>query len=307
MTPSEPNHAWPPLPLDAWDDTRATLQRWTQIVGKTRLALSPRENHWWHTALYMTARGLATSAMPAGGRALDIELDLLGHRLVARTSDGRATSFTLEPMSVAAFWDRYRSMLGELRVDARIWPYPVEVADATPFPDDHAHASYDPDAVHRFWQALLQMHRVLGSFRGRFLGKSSPVHFWWGSFDLACTLFSGREAPPHPGGVPNLSDAVTREAYSHECMSVGWWPGSLDGPVREPAFYAYAYPEPAGCVEAVIGPAAAGYDLEMREWILPYEAVRRSPHPDAMLAGFARSTYETVADLGGWDRESLER
>ncbi len=307
MTPSQPNDMWPPLPLDTWDDTRATLQRWTQILGKTRLALSPSQNHWWHTALYVTARGLATAAMPAERRTLDVELDLLHHRLVARTSDGGDASFALEPMTVAAFWHRYLRMLGELRVDARIWPHPVEVADVTPFPDDHAHASYDADAVRRFWGALLQVHHVLGSFRGRFLGKSSPVHFWWGSFDLACTLFSGREAPPHPGGTPNLSDAVTREAYSHECMSVGWWPGSLDGPVREPAFYAYAYPEPPGCIEAVIGPSAAAYHLELREWVLPYDVVRRSPDPDATLAEFAQTTYETVAELGGWDRKRLDR
>jgi len=245
--------------------------------------------------------------MPTDGPAVDIELDLLAHRLVARASDGETSSFPLEPMSVATFWARYRSLLHDLRITAPIWPHPVEVADATPFPDDRAHASYDRDAVERFRRALLQAHRVLESARWGFLGKSSPVHFWWGSFDLAWTRFSGREAPPHPGGVPNLSDAVTREAYSHECMSVGWWPGSVDGPVREPAFYAYAWPEPAGCAEAVIGPAAAGYHLGMREWILPYEAVRRSTDPDATVTEFVRTTYEVVADLGGWDRARLER
>lgn len=307
MTSSQPNASWPPLPLEAWEDTRATLHRWTQIVGKTRLALSPPENHWWHTTLRVTPRGLATPAMPADGRAVDIELDLLGHRLVARTSDGETTSFALEPMSVATFWDRYRSLLRDIRIDAPIWPHPVEVTDATPFPEDQAHTSYDHEAVERFRHLLLQAHRALDSVRGGFLGKSSPVQFWWGSFDLAWTRFSGRQAPPHPGGIPNLSDAVTREAYSHECMSVGWWPGSLDGPVREPAFYAYAYPEPPGCAEAVIGPSTAAYQLEMREWVLPYEAVRRSTDPDATLAEFVRTTYETVAGLGAWDRRRLER
>lgn len=306
MTSQSRSTAWPALPLDAWDDTRATLQLWTQMLGKTRLALSPWENHWWHTALYVTARGLATSLMPAAGRALDLELDLVAHRLSARASDGAHAWIPLEPVPVATFYERYRAMLRGLDVDVRIWPQPVEIADAIPFNRDHVHRAYDADAARRFHGALVQMDRVLRAFRGRFSGKSSPVHFWWGSFDLALTRFSGRAAPPHPGGVPNVSDAVTREAYSRECMSVGWWPGNSDGPVREPAFYAYAYPEPAGCAEAAVRPAGAGYHPELREWVLPYDAVRAAPDPDAALTDFAQSTYETVATLGDWDRAALE-
>ena len=293
--------AWPALPLAGWADTYATLHRWLQIVGKTRLALAPVQNHWWHTTLYVTARGLATSPMPDGARELEVELDL-----VARSSDGRTRTLPHVPRSVAEFLDAYRRMLAELDAAPRIWPVPVELPDRLRFDADHEHASYDPDAAHRCWRVLARADRVLKAFRGRFLGKCSPSHFWWGSFDLACTRFSGRPAPPHPGGVPNCPDYVTREAYSHECISVGWWPGNVGG-LEEPAFYAYAYPEPAGCAAAPIEPADAYYHATMHEWILPYEAVRAAADPDAAVRAFCESTYAAAADRGGWDRRALER
>ena len=290
-----------------WEDTRATLHLWTQMVGKTRLALSPMENHWWQVALYVTARGIWTSPMPFGNRTLDIEFDFIDHKLVARTNEGAMRSLPLEPQPVADFYERYRTMLRALGIDAAIWPLPSEIADAIPFPQDRTHASYDPGAARRFWDVLVQVDRVLKEYRGLYLGKSSPVHFWWGGLDLACTRFSGRPAPLHPGGIPNIPDSVTREAYSHECMSVGFWPGMPGTPIQEPVFYAYAYPEPPGCPEAMIRPPAAGYHAGFREWVLPYEAVRSAPDPDAALFDFAQSTYETVAELGGWDRKALER
>jgi hypothetical protein len=296
---------WPELPLEAWQATRDTLHLWTQLVGKTRLALSPSENHWWHVALNVTARGLGTPPMPCGGRTLEIEFDFLEKSLVARTSEGRTESIPLAPQSVAAFYKHYRAMLHALDVECRIRPVPTEVADPIPFHEDREHAAFDAGAARRFFEALAQADRVMRVFRGRFVGKSSPVHFWWGGFDLACTRFSGRKAPPHPGGVPNVPDVVAREAYSHECISLGWWPGGA--PVLEPAFYAYAYPEPPGCPEAAIGPSAASYHPGLREWILPYEAVRRAPDPEAAVLEFAQSTYEAAATLGRWDRAGLER
>jgi len=299
--------AWPPLPLDAWEPTRATLHRWLQIVGKTRLALAPMQNHWWQVVLYLSARGMTTTPMPCGERTIEVEFDFIDHQLTARTSDGAAASLALMPRSVADFYVEYRELLRGLGVKPRIWPQPVEIANALPFPLDREHAAYDAHAARRFWRIIAQTDRVLKEFRGRFLGKCSPVHFWWGSFDLACTRFSGRPAPRHPGGIPNMSDAVTREAYSHECISVGWWPGGGGAPVVEPAFYAYAYPEPAGCPEATIRPAAASYHLGQRQWILPYEAVRLAANRDAALMEFAQSTYDVAADLGGWDRAALER
>ncbi|HYC52793.1 MAG TPA: DUF5996 family protein, partial [Gemmatimonadaceae bacterium] len=265
---------WPALPLAEWQATYATLHRWMQIVGKTRLALAPMQNHWWQVPLYVTVRGIATSPMPCRRFDLEIEFDFVDHLLVARTSLGMRQSLPLEPQSVAAFYRNYQSLLASLGVEVAIWPVPVELPDALPFTDDAIHASYDPDAARRCWRVLRQMDRVLKAFRARFLGKSSPSHFWWGSFDLACTLFSGRRAPRHPGGFPNLPDRVTVEAYSHECFSGGWWPGTPDGPVAEPAFYAYAYPEPPGYGEASIDPAGARYDDGMHEWILPYAVVR---------------------------------
>jgi len=299
--------AWPALPLEAWQDTYATLHMWTQIVGKTRLALAPMENHWWQVVLLPTARGLVAPAMPAGARTFDVELDFIDHRLVARTSDGTRRELQLGPMPVAEFYRRYRALLDELGIVARFVARPNEVAEAIPFAEDTKHASYDPDAAQRCWRIIAQGARVLRTFRSRFVGKCSPAHFWWGAFDLSCTRFSGRPAPPHPGGFPNLPDRITREAYSHECISAGWWPGNPGGPVREPAFYAYAYPEPVGCPAASIRPRAASYHPDLREWVLPYEAVRMATDPDAMLLEFLQSTYDVAADLGGWDRSALER
>jgi len=299
--------AWPDLPLEAWRDTRDTLHRWTQMVGKTQLALAPMQNHWWQVAMHGTARGLTTRAMPAGERTLEIEFDFVDHRLVGRTSDGGVRTLALAPKSVADFYAEYREMLSALGVEAHIWPVTVEMAEAERFTDDRRHASYDADAVQRCWRILTRTQRALERFRSGFVGKCSPAHFWWGGFDLACTRFSGRKAPPHPGGIPHLADRVTRESYSHECISAGWWPGNAEGSVREPAFYAYAYPEPAGCAQAPVRPAPAGYNQELREWILPYAAMRRSPDPDAALSEFLASTYEAAAELGEWDRAGLER
>ena len=304
---SEPaaQEEWPPLPFDEWEDTLATLHRWTQMVGKTRLALAPMTNHWWQVTLYLTARGLTTSPMPVGQRTVEIEFDFLDHVLAARTSDGASRRMRLAPRSVADFHREYRTLLRSLDVEAKIWPVPVEMPEAVPFTDDVVHASYDADAAHRCFRVLAQADRVLKEFRGGFLGKCSPVHFWWGGFDLSCTRFSGRRAPPHPGGLPNLADRVMREAYSHECISAGWWPGG--GVLREPAFYAYAYAEPAGLSAAAIRPREAYYHRELREFILPYDAVRTAARPDEMLLAFLQSTYEAAADLLGWDRAALER
>ena len=296
---------WPELSLDAWLPTYATLHRWTQIVGKTRLALSPFQNHWWHCALYVSASGLTTSPMPFGGGNVEMEFDFLNDVLVARTSDGRTGSLRLESKSVADFYDEYRAMLRALDMDVWFHPAPNEVADATPFAEDRRHASYDGGAVRRWWQALGGVDQALKQFRGEFVGKCSPSHFWWGAFDLACTRFSGRRAPPHPGGIPNCPNYVMREAYSHECISAGWWPGMPESPVAEAAFYAYAYPEPDGCNKARIRPLAASYHTGMREWILPYEAVRTSRDPRGMIMEFLESTYEAGATLGHWDIEAL--
>jgi hypothetical protein len=298
--------AWPALPLGAWQDTYATLHRWLQIVGKTRLALAPMQNHWWQVTLYLTSRGLGTSPMPAGDKMLEIELDFIDHQLVARTSNGDARALPLAPRAVADFYDEYMRALRELGVRPRVRPVPVELADVLPFPDDREHRSYDADAAQRCWRVLLAADAALKEFRGRFIGKSSPSHFFWGSFDLACTRFSGRRAPPHPGGVPNCPDYVTREAYSHECISAGWWPGSVGSPVPEPAFYAYAYPEPAGCPTVPIAPDGASYNTAMHEWILPYERVRAAADPHGMLLEFFESTYAAAATLAGWNRVELE-
>jgi len=304
---SGPAEAWPPLPLEPWEDTCNTLQLWTQIVGKTRLALAPMQNHWWQVPLYVTARGLGTSPIPHGERTFEVDFDFVDHRLLVRTSDGQAGSLPLAPRTVAAFYGRYLEVLRSLGIEVQIRLLPNEVSNPRPFDQDDVHGSYDPDAARRFWRILVQADRVLKEFRGRFLGKCSPVHFWWGSFDLSCTRFSGRRAPPHPGGVPNLPDWVTREAYSHECISAGWWPGNGGGAVREAAFYAYSYPEPPGCPQASIRPAEASYHAVMHEWILPYAAVLRAPSPDALVLDFLSSTYQAAARLGGWDQAGLER
>lgn len=296
---------WPPLPLAEWQQTCTTFQRWMQMVGKTRLALAPMQNHWWHVTLYLTARGLTTSPMPYRGRAIEVEFDLLDHLLVARTSDGATRTLPLVPRSVADFYQEYRALLRALDVEARIWPVPQELADATPFPEDRVHAAYDADAAQRYWRILVQADRLLKQFRTGFVGKCSPSHVWWGALDLACTRFSGRTAPPHPGGFPNLADWVMREGYSHECISAGWWPGTIGGAVDEPAFYAYAYPEPDGCAAAPVRPAACRYHPVMREWILPYEAVRTATEPDRAVLEFLESTYQAAATLAGWDRAAL--
>jgi uncharacterized protein DUF5996 len=299
--------AWPALPLERWADTYATLHRWSQIVGKTRLALSPMENHYWQVALYTTARGLTTSPMPYRDRFLQVDFDFIDHQLVARTSDPEVRTIALAPKSVAEFHREYLDLLRSLDIEIRIRPMPNEIPDAVPFPEDHAHASYDGNAARDFWRALTQVDRVMKQFRNRFLGKQSPVHFWWGSFDLAGTRFSGRTAPPHPGGIPNLPDRVTRESYSHECMSVGFWPGLPGSPIAEAVFYAYIYPEPAGFSGATLGPEGAVYETTFREWILPYETVRQAQDPGAMLLEFLQSAYENAAQLAAWDRAALER
>jgi len=293
------------LPDAAWGKTHATLHMWMQIVGKTRLALAPMENHWWQVALYVTARGLTTSPMPYGSLTLEVEFDFLSHALLIRTSRGEEKSLALGPMSVAEFFARYRSCLRELNIEPAIMPSPVEVEIATPFARDYEHAFYDPDAALRCWQIIAGTHRVMKRFRGGFGGKQSPVHFFWGSFDLAATRFSGRRAPTHPGGAPNCPDRVMIEAYSHECSSAGFWPG--DGAFHQPAFYAYAYPEPEGYAARSIEPAGAHYDLQAKEFLLPYDAFRKASHPEDMLLRFFQSTYEAAAELGRWDRASLDR
>lgn len=299
--------AWPRLTFDEWAPTQSTLHRWTQIVGKTRLAFAPMENHWWQVVLYVTDRGLTTSPIPYNGRTFDLSFDFVDHRLVALTSDGDERSITLAPRSVADFYSEYMSMLRSLDIEAHLYGKPVEIGDATPFAVDNAHASYDADAAHRFWRILLNSDRLFRVFRGRFLGKSSPSHFWWGGFDLACTRFSGRRGPEYPGKIPNCPDYVMKEAYSHECLSAGWWPGSVDAPVTEPMFYAYSYPEPAGFDVASVRPDGAYYHRDMREWFLPYEVVRSSADPDTAVLEFLQSTYEAGANLANWDRASLER
>lgn len=297
--------AWPPLPLEAWRPTYETLHLWTQVVGKVSLALAPMVNHWWQVALRVDARGLATPPLPYDGGLAQLRFDFHDHQLRIETLGGAARAVALAPRSVADFHREVMATLRDVGVGVRIMRRPVELAEVIPFDEDETHAAYDADAAHRFWLALAQAARVLERFRGRFVGKCSPVHFWWGSFDLSCTRFSGRPAPPHPGGIPNLADWVTREAYSHECISAGWWPGG--GAVSEPAFYAYAYPEPPGCPEAPIRPEAGAYHVQLREWVLPYEAVRTAPDPDAAALAFLESTYDAAARLGGWDRAALER
>ena len=293
---------WPELTLMAWQDTRDTLQLWTQVVGKVRLALEPMLNHWWQVPLYVSARGLSTSLMHAGGRGLEIEFDFVDHALYLRTSDGQVETVALEPRSVASFYQATMQCLRELAVEVTIFPQPVELVEAIPFPEDDTHRSYDAEAVERFWLALLQSHRVMAQFRSRFIGKVSPVHFFWGAVDLAVSRFSGRPAPKHPGGVPHCADWVQVLAYSHEVSSCGFWPGGS----AEGSFYSYAYPEPAGFSEWAVGPEAAYYDSELGEFILPYAAVRAAEDPGAMLLSFFQSTYEAAAELARWDRTALE-
>ncbi|HEY9446720.1 MAG TPA: DUF5996 family protein [Burkholderiales bacterium] len=297
--------AWPALPLEAWADTCATLHRWTQVIGKVRLALSPAVNHGWHVTLYMTARGLTTFPIPHGERIFEIDFDFVDHRLSIRSSDGREASFALRPMSVASFYARVSQELEHLDLALRISRRVCEVPDAIPLDEDEMHCAYDAEYAHRYWQVLTQADRVFKRFRGAFLGKCSPVHYFWGAPDLAVTRFSGRIAPVHPGGIPNLPDRVVREAYSHEVSSCGFWPGGGSAPY--PAFYAYAYPEPAGFSSAPVRPEAAFYSDDLKEFILPYDAVREAASPDDTLLDFLQTTYEAAASLGQWDRALLER
>ena len=296
--------AWPELDWPAWRETAIGLQLRTQIAGKVRLALTPWLNHSWHVPLYLSARGLTTSPIPLGERVLQIDFDLLADTLILATSDDRRREIPLAPGSIAGFHAAVTAALADLDVTTSINPEPSEMPDALPFTEDHVERPYDAEAVRRFWRALIQTTRVLGEFRTGFLGKASPIHFFWGSFDLASTRFSGRVAPQHPGGMPGLPDAVTCEAYSHEEASIGFWPGSDVYP--QAAFYAYAYPAPAGYGDAKVEPPAARYDAAMGEYLLPYDAVRTAADPDAALLAFCRSTYDAAADLGGWDRAALD-
>ncbi len=295
---------WPALPLSEWKDTYETLHRWTQIVGKIRLTLTPPVNHWWNTTLYITPRGLTTSAMYYKDRYLQIDFDFIDHLLLIQTTDYSTKSIALRPRSVADFYQETMAALESLEMPVTIWTTPVEVQDRTPFELDQKHASYDPEYAQRVWRILAQASRVLTEFRCRFIGKVSPVHFFWGAFDLAVTRFSGRTAPSHPGA-PNMARFVAVEAYSHEVSSCGFWPGG--GPVNEPAFYAYAYPEPQGFKDYTIQPKEAFYHTEMGEFLLPYDVVRNSKSPDEVLLSFLQSTYEAAAICAKWDRHALER
>jgi Family of unknown function (DUF5996) len=290
--------AWPDLPLSAWADTYHTLHMWLQMVGKIRLTLTPKENHWWNAALYLTARGLTTSPMPYQGGAFEIQVDFVDHRVSILTSRGPGGSLKLAPRSVSAFYRELMAALAAQGITVLINLKPQEVADPIPFDQDETHASYDPEYAHRCWRILLSAKLVLDQFRSRFTGKVSPVHFFWGSFDLACTRFSGRRAPARKG-------VITGEAYSHECSSAGWWPGG--GPLDGPAFYAYAAPEPPGFAEHGIRPEPAFYHPELHEFILKYDDARRAPSPAAGILTFFQSAYEAGATLGGWDRAALER
>ena len=296
---------WPELPYAAWADTAATLQLWTQIVGKIRLARTPWLNHSWHVALYVTARGLTTGPIPDDVRMFQIDFDFVDHVLWVRTSDGHARLLALKPMAVAEFYAELMTALEELGLGVAIRTMPCEIPNAIPFEQDTVHAAYDAGSVNRLLRVLLAAYEVLTHFRTGFLGKVSPVHFFWGSFDLAVTRFSGRRAPNHPGGVPHLPNAVASEAYSHEVSSAGFWPGSA-GPVEYPAFYSYAYPAPEGFAAASIKPGAAFFSKELGEFILPYDAVRKARDPDATLMEFLQSTYAAAADLAKWDRAVLE-
>jgi hypothetical protein len=290
------------LPLAAWQDTYETLHMWTQIVGKVRLALSPLVNHWWEVTLYVTPRGLTTSSMPYGTHTFEVAFDFLNQTLWVWTSEGASRAMALYPRSVADFYREFMAILHTLGIAVAINPLPQEVANPIRCDEDHEHASYDATYATRWWRIMVQSDRVLQQFRARFTGKSSPVQFFWGSFDLAVSRFSGQRAPERPG-----ADRITREAYSHEVSSFGFWPGTIGGPVQEPAYYAYMSPAPSGYAEAAVRPAAASYNPALGEFILPYEAVRTAADPDATLLDFAQSTYEAGANLATWDRAALER
>ena len=294
----------PPLPLDSWKDTLATIHMWTQVVGKVRLKLCPLVNHWWNVPFYVTARGMTTSAMPyqrgAILRTLEVRFDFIAHQLLLETSEGRVVSLVLEPQSVADFYKKFMAALADLGVTVKIWTTPCEIPELIPFEKDEVHAAYDPEAVQKFWRILAWVDQVLKEFRAGFLGKVSPVHFFWGSFDHAVTRFSGRRAPERPG-----ADSITREAYSHEVSSAGFWPGG--GDIGGPAFYSYAAPEPPGFAERKVRPPAAFYHPVMKEFLLMYDDVRTASDPKTTLMDFLNSTYDAAADLGNWDRKALER
>jgi hypothetical protein len=297
--------SWPPLPLAAWSDTCETVHRWTQVVGKVRMPHTPLVNHWWNVTLYVTSRGLTTSPIPHGSGTFEIAFDFLGHRLLIETSDGARESMELRPMSVAEFYSEMMARLERVGAKTHIWTMPSEIPDAIAFENDRSHAQYDPAMVERFLGALVQSDRVLKLFRSRFLGKASPVHFFWGSFDLAVTRFSGRAAPPPTGVTPNVASWVMAEAYSHEVSSCGFWPGN--GGYGRAAYYVYAYPEPAGYGETRLSTPNAFYDSSLGQFILPYDAVREAPDPDRLLLGFLQETYAAAAERLRWDRASLER
>jgi hypothetical protein len=295
---------WPALPFDEWKDTCATLHLWTQIVGKIRLACAPLVNHYWQVPLYVTSRGLTTSAMPHGKRSFQIDFDFIDHRLVIQANDGTVDIIALEPRSVAEFYREVMGRLRSLKLDCRIWTMPVEIPDPIPFENDHIHRSYDRQSVQRFWHALILADQLFTAFRARFIGKVSPVHFFWGSFDLAVTRFSGRRAPPHPGA-PNLALQIAQESYSHEVSSCGFWPGN--GGYGRAAFYSYAYPAPEGFARAKVRPSSAFFDEGLGEFILPYDSARSASSPDESILDFLQTSYEAAADLANWDRRALER
>ena len=302
MSESGDQRVWPALPQAEWSESCATLQLWMQIVGKVRLELTPALNHCWNVTLYPTARGVTTGPMPHGTRILQIDFDFIKHELVMETSDGGVAKVALLPMTVAMFYGEVMGALDALGTPVKIWHMPMEVANPVPFEEDHTHKAYDPVYVQRFWRVLLQASRVMEVFRARFIGKVSHVHLFWGAMDLACTRFSGRKAPEHPS-MPGLPDRVTRDAYSHEVSSAGFWPG---GPGMDAMFYSYAYPEPKGYRESAVRPEAARFDEAMGEFVLPYEAMRTSADPDAALLEFLESTYEAAANCAQWDRKGLE-
>jgi hypothetical protein len=296
---------WPDLPFAAWSDTCDTLQLWTQVAGKVRLKLTPAVNHWWNVTFSVHARGLIAPANPYAGGTFDIDFDLLGHELRILTSDSRVETFALRPMTVADFYAEFMERLRRLGIDVHIWTMPSEIGNAIPFEQDHTHAQYDPDYVTRFHRAMVQAARVMTAFRARFIGKASPVHFFWGSFDLAVTRFSGRTAPPPQSVTPNVAGWVMAEAYSHEVSSCGFWPGN--GGYGRAAFYVYAYPEPQGYGDSRLSVSDGFYDKNLGQFILPYDAVRAARDPDALLLSFLQETYAAAADLAKWDRKSLER
>ena len=292
--------SWPSLPLEEWKDTCATLHMWTQVVGKVRLEQTPLVNHWWNVPLYVSARGLTTTAMPYGDAFFEMEFDFVDHNLAINSSDGATANVELRPKSVATFYHETMDALRGLGFEVKIWKMPVEIPDPIPFDEDEQHASYDPEYVERFWQVLRSSEKVMQEFRSRFIGKCSPVHFFWGSFDLAVTRFSGRTAPPRPD-----ADSITREAYSHEVISHGWWPGH--GPLGKAAFYSYTAPAPEGLSSAPLRPASAFWSNELSEFLMYYDDVRNASNPDEALMEFLQSTYEAGANLANWDRASLER